>query len=54
VITVAKRISQESTLRIGCRLHGTPEGQRCGDCQRQRELFSRAEAAQQTRNRRWS
>jgi hypothetical protein len=54
VIAVAKSISQESKPRIGCRLHGTPEGQRCDGCQRQRELFSRAEAAQQTRNRRWS
>lgn len=54
MIAVAKNTSQKSTRRIGCRLHGTAEGQRCGGCQRQREMFSRAEAAQQTRNRRWS
>jgi hypothetical protein len=52
VIAVPKSISEEPRPRIGCHLHGTPEGQRCDDCQRQRELFSRAETAQQTRNRR--
>jgi len=53
-MTVPKATPQEPKPRIGCRLHGTAEGQRCDGCQRQRELFSRAEAAQQTRNRRWS
>jgi hypothetical protein len=53
MIIVAKTISHEPTPQIACRLHGTPEGQRCGGCQHQRELFSRAEVAQQTR-RRWS
>jgi hypothetical protein len=54
MITVAKQTPQEHRPRVGCHLHGTPEGQRCDGCQRQRELFSRAEAARQTRNRRWS
>lgn len=54
MIAVAQDISTEPRPRIGCHLHGAPEGQRCNGCQRQRQLFSRAEAAQQTRNRRWS
>jgi hypothetical protein len=54
VITVAEGIPQEPRPRIGCRLHGTAEGQRCDGCQCQRELFSRAEAAHQTRSRGWS
>ncbi len=53
-MTVPKNVLQEPEPRTGCPLHSTPEGQCCDGCQRQRELFSRAEAAQQTRNRRWS
>jgi hypothetical protein len=54
VTAVAGSISQEPKPRIGCHVHGTPEGHRCDGCQRQRELLSRAEAAQQTRHRKWS
>jgi hypothetical protein len=53
-MTVPEAIPQVPRPRIGCRLHGTAEGQHCDGCQRQRALFSRAEAAQQTRHRRRS
>jgi hypothetical protein len=36
----------------GCTTHRTPAGQSCDGCRRQGELFSRADAAQQTRKRR--
>jgi hypothetical protein len=35
----------------GCPAHGTPAGQRCEQCARQGELFSRTDAARQSRKR---